>query len=142
MLALVALAGWALWTGGILDDDLQRAARNGSVHAADGAGVDVDAAARVLGNRRLVAAFVDPGADKSDTCDDLDGPADGTLVLLLSAGADDYDTYGCSKLPGHDDDAGFGKAFVAETRSAAASTSSPTGRWTRSRSSPSTTTSS
>jgi hypothetical protein len=115
-IALLLLAGWALLSAGILDTDLQRAARSGSVHAADGVALDLDAAARILGNRRLVVAFLEPGADLSDRCDETDGPAQGTLVLLLSrarSGAD-WDTYSCSRLGG-DDAADFGKAVVAET---------------------------
>ncbi len=118
VLALVALAGWALWSAGIFDDDLQRAARGGSVHAADGVALEKDAAARIIGNRRLFVAFLEPGADRAAACDELDGPADGALALLLSRDTDGtgYESYGCSRLPGHDDDANFGRGFVAETR--------------------------
>lgn len=116
VLGLAVLAGWSLWSAGALDDDLQRAARSGSVYAADGVQLDEAAAARIIGNRRLFVAFLEPGADLRESCDDTDGPADGTLVLLLSRaeGDEDYDSYGCSRLPGHDDE-NFGKAFVAET---------------------------
>lgn len=114
VLALVAFAGWSLWSAGLLDDDLQRAARSGSVYVADGVEVDQDEAERVIGNRRLFVALLEPGADLSAGCDELDGPADGTLVLLLSRDGDDFDSYGCSQLPGNDDE-NFGRAFVAET---------------------------
>lgn len=115
VLGLVALACWSLWTAGILDDDVQRAARSGSVYAAEGTGVDTEEAARIIGNRRLVVAFLEPGTDLGDTCDSLDSAASGTLVLLMSREDEDWDTYGCSQLPGHDDE-NFGKAYVAEAQ--------------------------
>lgn len=115
VVALVALAGWSLWSAGVVDDDLQRAARSGSVYAVDSVHLDQAAAERIIGNRRLFVAFLEPGTDLGDRCDDLDGPADGTLVLLLSRdGAEDFSSYGCWRLPGGDDE-NFGKAFVAET---------------------------
>ncbi len=116
MLALAVLAGWALWAGGIFDNDLQRAARSGSVYAADGVDLDTRKAAEIIGNRRLFVAFMEPGTDLGDACDEVDGPADGTLALFLSRadGDEDYDTYGCSQLPGAGDE-NFGEAFVAES---------------------------
>jgi hypothetical protein len=115
VVALVLLAGWSLWTAGIFDDDVQHAARSGSVYAAEGTGVDTEQAARIIGNRRLVVVFLEPGTDLGDTCDTLGDAASGTLVLLMSRTDEDWDTYGCSRLPGHDDET-FGKAFVAETQ--------------------------
>ncbi|WP_223114433.1 hypothetical protein [Lolliginicoccus suaedae] len=116
VIALVALTGWALWTAGLLDNDLQRAARSGSVHAADGVDLDTDEAATIIGNRRLFVGFLEPGADLGDACDQIAGPAKGTLALLLSQdGDEDYDTYGCSQLPGAGD-ANLGQAFVAESQ--------------------------
>ncbi len=112
---LVVLAGWSAWSAGIFDDDLQRAARSGSVYAVDGVGLDTAAAERIIGNRRLFVAFLAPGADLGEACDELAGPADGTLTLMLSQKTDeDFETYGCSQLPGNEDE-NFGKAFVAET---------------------------
>lgn len=117
--ALLVLAGWASWSAGIFDGPVAREVRSSSVYVAPGVDVDEAAAEKVVGNRRLVVVFMEPGADLSEGCDDVSGAADGTLVLLLSpaGSADDpeFDTYGCAQFPG-DDDENFGKAFVAETR--------------------------
>lgn len=113
-LACVALAGWALWSGGALDDPVQRQVRSSSVYAAPEYALDQEAAERVLGNRRVVVAFLPRDTDFSDRCDDLGNAADGTLVLLVAPEDDSYESYGCSRLPGHDDE-NFGEAFVAES---------------------------
>jgi hypothetical protein len=114
VVALLILAGWATWTAGIFDGPLARQVRVNSVYTAPGVDLDREAAERIIGNRRLVVVFLEPGADLADACDDTDGAADGTIVLLLSRDDDEFDQYGCSHFPGGDDE-NFGKAFVAET---------------------------
>jgi len=84
------------------------------VYAAPGIGVDVPAAERVIGNRRLVVIFLAPGADLRATCHDVGRAADGSLVALLSRDGDTYRRYGCALLPG-DDPKTFGRKVVAET---------------------------
>jgi hypothetical protein len=116
VLGCLVLAGWAVWSGGVLDGTVARAVRTSSVYAAPGVGLDVPAAQQVIGNRRLVVVLLGPGADLSGTCHKVERAASGTLVLLLDRDGDRYDTYGCSSLP----DSGwnqknFGKAMVAES---------------------------
>lgn len=113
--ALLVLAGWASWSAGIFDGPAAREVRSSSVYVAPGLDVDEAAAEKIIGNRRLVVVFMARGADLAEGCDDTAGAADGTLVLLLSPGDDEFKTYGCAHLPG-DDDENFGKAFVAETQ--------------------------
>ena len=113
--ACLILAGWALWSGGILDGPIARQVRSSSVYAAPGIDLDRQAAARVLGNRRLVVIMLAPGTgDLRQGCDAARQAAKGTLVLVLARSGDEYDTYGCALLPGVDDE-NFGKAAVAET---------------------------
>jgi hypothetical protein len=114
VLGCLVLAGWALWSAGLFSGPVARQLRTSSVYAAPGVAIDQAAAEHVIGNRRLVVAFLEPGADLSDVCDSLAGATDGTMGLLLSRDGDDYDKYGCSRLPGHDDE-NFGKAYVAES---------------------------
>lgn len=114
VLGCLVLAGWALWSGGVLDGPIAREVRSSSVYAAPGVDLDEPAAERVIGNRRLVVVLLAPGADLRDGCDSVRRAAEGTLVLLLSRDDDEYDTYGCALLPGRDDE-NFGRAFVAET---------------------------
>lgn len=114
-LALLVLAGWATWSAGIFDGPVAREVRSSSVYVAPGVDLDEAAAEKVIGNRRLVVVFLEPGADLSDGCDAVSGAADGTLVLMLSAEDGEFDHYGCARFPGVDDE-NFGKAFVAETR--------------------------
>ncbi|NBH08217.1 hypothetical protein, partial [Amycolatopsis sp. SID8362] len=114
VLGCLVLAGWALWSAGVFDGPMARQLRTSSVYAAPGVTIDQAAAERVIGNRRLVVAFLEPGADLSDECDSLSGAIDGTLGLLLSRDGDEYHKYGCSRLPGYDDE-NFGKAYVAES---------------------------
>lgn len=109
------LAGWALWTGGILDGAIARQVRNSSVYAAPGTGLDTAAAQRVIGNRRLVVVLLEPGADLREGCDDIKRAARSTVGLILSRDGDEFDTYGCALMPGADD-GNFGKAFVAEAK--------------------------
>ncbi|PXY19385.1 hypothetical protein [Prauserella muralis] len=119
VLACAVVAGWALWTGGLFDGALRREVRSSSVYAAEGVELDEGAAERIIGNRRLVVAFLEPGSDLAAGCDDAKGAADGNLVLLLSQGSgrdeqgDDYDAYGCALFPDADDE-NLGKALVAE----------------------------
>jgi hypothetical protein len=114
VLGCLVLAGWAVWSAGVFDSPVARQLRSASVYVAPGVPLDQPAAERVIGNRRLVVAFLEPGADLSDACDSLGGAADGTLAVMLSHDGDDYEEYGCSRLPGGDDE-NFGKAFVAES---------------------------
>lgn len=111
---LLILAGWALWSGGILDGPIARQVRSSSVYAAPGTGLDKAAAERVIGNRRLVVILLTPGADLRDACHSVKRAADGTLVLVLSRTSDGYDDYGCATLPGVEDE-NLGKAVVAES---------------------------
>ena len=115
VLGCLVLAGWALWTGGILDGPIARQVRTSSVYAAPGVELDQTAAEQIIGNRRLVVAILEPGADLRDGCHSVERAAAGTVVLLLSRESDDeYDKYGCALLPGRDDE-NFGRAAVAES---------------------------
>lgn len=113
VLGCLALAGWAVWFAGAFDGPVARQLRTSSVYAAPGIRLDQAAAERVVGNRRLVVGFLEPGADLAAACSGLGNAADGTLALMLSRDGDDYKKYGCSRLPGDDADA-FGKSFVSE----------------------------
>lgn len=115
-LACLVLAGWALWSGGVLDGPIAREVRVSSVYAAPGVELDEAAAERVIGNRRLVVVLLTPGADLRDGCRATERAADGTVAVAMSREVDDegYDTYGCAWLPDRDD-ANFGRAAVAET---------------------------
>ncbi|MEU6074704.1 hypothetical protein [Micromonospora sp. NPDC047074] len=113
-LACVVLAGWALWTGGLLDGPIARQVRTSSVYAAPGVDLDQAAAERIIGNRRLVVVLLEPDADLRAGCQQVKHAADGTVVLLMSRDGDEYDTYGCALLPGRDDE-NFGRTFVAES---------------------------
>jgi hypothetical protein len=116
---LLILAGWALWSGGILDGPAARQVRSSSVYAAPGVDLDQAAAERVIGNRRLVVLILAPDTDHlRDGCDSVRQAAKGTLVLVLSRHDDEYDNYGCALLPGVKDE-NFGRAAVAETTIAA-----------------------
>lgn len=115
-LALLVLAGWATWTAGIFDGPLARDVRNSSVYAAPGVELDQAAAERVIGNRRLVLAFLDRDADLEQACDDTSGAAAGTLVVLFKPGDGEFEHYGCAQFTDDDvDGENFGKAFAAET---------------------------
>jgi hypothetical protein len=109
VLACLILAGWALWSGGILDGPIARQVRTSSVYAAPGTGLDRAAAEQAVGNRRLVVILVKPGADLSSTCHGIGRAAQGTLVLVLSRKTDGFDTYGCASFGGD-----FGQSFVSE----------------------------
>ncbi|MEU8374616.1 hypothetical protein AB0C22_16015 [Micromonospora sp. NPDC048894] len=113
VLACLALAGWAVWSGGALDGPVARQVRTTSFHADPGLDVDRAAAERIIGNRRLVVILRSPGADLRDTCKQVHRAADGTVVLVLSRDGDDYDTYGCALVPGYDKK-NLGKAAAAE----------------------------
>jgi hypothetical protein len=111
--ACLVLAGWALWSGGVLDGPVARQLRSASVYAAPGVELDQVAAERILGNRRVTVAFLAPDANLRDACKSVRGAADGTIALMLKRDGDEYDRYGCALLPDVDDE-NFGKAFVAE----------------------------
>lgn len=113
VLACLVLAGWALWTGGVLDGPAARQVRTSSVYAAPGVDLDRAAAERIIGNRRLVVLLLEPGADLRKGCRQVTRAADGNVVLVISRDGDDYDTWGCALLPGRDDE-NFGRAAVAE----------------------------
>jgi hypothetical protein len=113
-LCCLALVGWALWTGGVLDTALARQARTGSIAVADGYPLDKQAAERIVGNRKLVVVFAEAGADLSEGCDDMEWAAGDAVVLLLSPEDDGFDSYGCALLLSSDED--FGKQFVTESR--------------------------
>ncbi len=112
VVGLLVLAGWAVWSAGIFDGAVARQVRSSSVYVAPGVAVDRAAAERVVGNRRLVVVFEERGADLGAVCDETEGAAAGTLVLLLSPGDGEFEHYGCGHFAGDED---FGKAFVAET---------------------------
>ena len=61
VLACLALAGWALWSGGLFDGPVARQVRASSVYAAPGVDLDRAAAERVIGNRRLVVLMLRAG---------------------------------------------------------------------------------
>ncbi|MCT2585702.1 hypothetical protein [Actinophytocola gossypii] len=113
VLGCLVLAGWALFTGGILDGEVAREVRTTSVYAAEELGIDERAAERIIGNRRLVVILQEPGADLRETCDDVQGAADDNVILLLSHDGDEYDTYGCAQLG--DEDENLGDRVVADT---------------------------
>lgn len=96
--SLLGLAGWAMWTGGIADNEMQRTIRASSVYADPGTGLDVAAAERAIGNRRLVIVMLKPDADLEKACEQAQRPAKGTLVLVLSRGEDRYKRYGCASF--------------------------------------------
>ncbi|SCG80656.1 hypothetical protein [Micromonospora rifamycinica] len=113
VLACLALAGWAVWSGGALDGPIARHVRTSSFYADPGLDVDRAAAERIIGNRRLVVVLRSPDADLRDTCKQVSRAADGTVVLVLSRDGDDYDTYGCALVPGYEKK-NLGKAAAAE----------------------------
>ncbi len=114
VLACLALAGWALWSGGILDGPIARQVRSSSVYVAPGIELDRAAAERIIGNRRLVVLLMAPGADLADACGRTEQAAQGTVVLAMSHAGEDWDTYGCSQLRRRDD-RDLGRAMVVET---------------------------
>ncbi|MFI5835002.1 hypothetical protein ACIA5A_15155 [Micromonospora sp. NPDC051300] len=114
VLACLALAGWALWSGGLFDSPAARQVRASSVYAAPGVDLDRAAAERVIGNRRLVVLIMRPGTDLAGTCDDTERATQGTLVLAMSRDGDDWDTYGCSRLGG-DSPRDIGRSVVVES---------------------------
>ena len=113
VLGCLVLAGWAGWTGGMLDGPIAREVRTSSVYAAPGVELDRAAAEQVIGDRRLVVVLLEPGADLQTGCASVRRAAAGTLVLLLSAGDDGYDRWGCALVP-TDTPAELGRAVAAE----------------------------
>jgi len=114
VLISLVFAGWALWTAGLFDTAVARDVRTSSVYAAEGTGLDEEAAERIIGNRRLVVILEQSGVDLAEVCDDVERAADGTIVVILSREDDDFDHYGCALLPGRSDE-NFGRALVAES---------------------------
>ena len=100
--ACLILAGWALWTGGVFEGPIARQVRMSSVYAAPGTGLDVAAAEKIIGNRRLVVLLVEPGtSDLGPVCDSVRRAADGTLVLVLRSKPDgSWSKYSCAMFPG------------------------------------------
>jgi hypothetical protein len=116
VLGLLVLAGWAAWTAGVFDGPVARQVRASSVYAAPGIDLDTHAAAKVIGNRRLVVVFLDRDADLAEACDDTEDAAAGTLVMFFKPAEGELDHYGCAHFADGDIDGdNFGKAFVAET---------------------------
>ncbi|MGC4894648.1 hypothetical protein [Micromonospora sp. DT31] len=113
-LGCLLLAGWAGWTGGIMDGPVARQVRTSSVYVAPGVDLDRAQAERIVGNRRLVVLVMAPGADLRDACRDTKSATGGTLTLAMSRDGDDWDTYGCSRFR-YEESGDFGKAVVAET---------------------------
>jgi hypothetical protein len=114
VLGCVVLAGWALWSAGILDGPMARQVRTSSVYTAPGVGLDRTAAERAIGNRRLVVLMLTPGTDLEGACNSVEHAAKGTLVLALSRKTDGFNAWGCADLPDVDQE-NFGKALVSET---------------------------
>ncbi|MEJ7650152.1 MAG: hypothetical protein WKF57_14140 [Nakamurella sp.] len=116
VVALLAIGGWALVTGGVFDSPVAHTVRSASIWSDPAVGLDDAAARQVIGDRRLVivvrAANATPSA--RDACRDLDAAAEGTVVVILTAEADDWATYGCQYLFDSDDD--LGRAAVIEER--------------------------
>lgn len=112
MLACLALAGAMLWGAGLFDGAIAKDVRVSNVYVEPGVPIDEEEAERIIGNRHLVVVYLDGPMDGrgSDLCDDLRGPAAGSFVAILDG---DLDMYGCSLLPGADDD-DFGKAYTSE----------------------------
>jgi hypothetical protein len=117
VLGLLVLAGWAAWSAGIFDSAIAQHVRSSSVYVAPGIDLDEHAAAKVIGNRRLVVIFLDKDADLADACHETKDAAYGTLVMLFQPKGDELTHYGCAQIPGAADE-NFGKAFVAETTAA------------------------
>jgi hypothetical protein len=115
VLGCLFLAGWALWSGGVLDGPIAREVRTSSVYVAPGVELDEAAAERIIGNRRLVVVMLAPDADLRAGCQEVTRAAAGTVVLLLKPDGDGYDHYGCALVPGYDGE-NFGRAFVTELR--------------------------
>ncbi|WP_460401271.1 hypothetical protein, partial [Actinophytocola sediminis] len=112
VLGCVVLAGWALWSAGLLEGRIASEVRTSSVYAAPGIELDEQAAERIIGNRRLVAVFLDEGTDAADACDDVARAADGTVVMFLTPNDEgEFNRYGCAQFGGEDD---FGNQYVAE----------------------------
>lgn len=109
VLACLILAGWALWSGGILDGPIARQVRSSSVYAAPGTGLDRAAAETAIGNRRLVVILLKPGADLESACHSVKHAAAGTLAEVMSRKTDGFDTYGCASFGGD-----IGQSLVSE----------------------------
>ncbi|MFD6753696.1 hypothetical protein [Micromonospora gifhornensis] len=114
VLATLVLAGWALWSGGVLDGPIAREVRASSVYVAPGVDLDRPAAERIIGNRRLVVLLMAPDDDLRAACKQTERAASGTLVLVVSRDGQEWDTYGCSRFPQRDN-RDFGRAVVMET---------------------------
>ncbi|MDQ2846234.1 MAG: hypothetical protein M3Y77_07775 [Actinomycetota bacterium] len=98
---------------GAIADDI----RTSSVYADASYGLDIAAAERAIGNRRLAVVFLNTsdGGVASHTCKDLDKAADGVLLVIMYRDGTDLNAYGCSLLPGAGNDANFGNSYVAES---------------------------
>lgn len=118
----LVLAGWALSTGGVFDGPIAKELRGSSVYVAPDVGLDERMAERVIGNRKLTVAFMPPGTELSEVCDDVGGAADGTLLVPISQADDEYDVYPCA---GFTDD--FGEAMVSGLRAGSWVRTAPTG---------------
>ncbi|WP_430785267.1 hypothetical protein [Actinoplanes sp. G11-F43] len=99
--ACLVLAGWSLWTGGVFEGPIARQVRTSSIYTVPGTGLDVAAAERAVGNRRLILIFLDASTpEPGPICDDLERAADGTLVMLLRPKPDGWNSYACAMFDG------------------------------------------
>lgn len=117
LLACAVLGIWSLLAAHPFEGAMASDLRTSSVYADASFGLDTTAAERAIGNRRLAVAFLnvdDDGSQASQACKDLKSAADGVLLVVIYRDGDALANYGCSYLPGSEDE--FGKAFVAETK--------------------------
>ena len=113
MIACLALGLVSAATSGVFDDPIQKDIRVSNVYVAPGVDVDEAKAEGIVGNRALVIVYLRGklGDRGRDVCESLKGIAKGSFVGIVD---DDLRMYGCSLLPGADDE-NFGKAYVAES---------------------------
>lgn len=114
-LAVVILAGWAAWTGGLLDGQVARQVRSAPTWIAPEFGVDPAQANQIIGNRRLVVILREPSDERArDVCKSVDSAADGSVILVLTRDGNSLDRYGCATM--YSSDADIGKANVVEDK--------------------------
>lgn len=114
MLTCLLLTIAMLWGSGLFDGEIAKDVRVSNVYVEPGVNIDAAEAERIIGNRHLVAIYLDGQMDGRgrDICDDVDSVAAGSFVAVLD---EDLNMYGCSLLPGADDpDEAFGKAYASE----------------------------
>lgn len=112
--ACLVLAGWALWSAGILDGPAARQVRSASSWIAPTFGVDPVEAGSIIGNRRMVVIMREDTEERAgDVCDDVRRAADGTVILVLTRSDGEFSSFGCATMYSSDED--IGKAAVVET---------------------------